>query len=100
MQLPDSEHVRRVPPAALRDKGHSVAGAAPGSDCAGRRRHRSLELPACLRLLYGEWLRDDFRTGGVSERHRNSNVAVLITSARQHTTSLLGPRPGTVRIPV
>lgn len=49
--------------------------------------------PPVCDFLYGEWLRDEFLTGRLPERHRNPDVAVLITTVRQHATCWVGPHP-------
>ncbi len=47
--------------------------------------------PPVCDFLYGEWLRDDFLAGAVPERHANPDLAVLVTTARQHAIPVLGP---------
>jgi streptomycin 3"-adenylyltransferase len=49
--------------------------------------------PPTCDYLYGEWLRDDLVGGRVPERHRNPDLAVVITTARQHAVVLRGPSP-------
>jgi predicted nucleotidyltransferase len=56
--------------------------------------------PPVCDFLYGEWLRDEFLTGRLPERHHNPDLAVLITTARQHATCLLGPHPRDLLAPV
>jgi predicted nucleotidyltransferase len=56
--------------------------------------------PPVSDFLYGEWLRDDFLTGRVPQRHRNPDLAVTITTVRQHATRLQGPHPGELLPPV
>lgn len=56
--------------------------------------------PPVCDFLYGEWLRDEFVAGRVPEPHTNPDLAVLITTARQHATSLLGPHPRDLLAPV
>ena len=47
--------------------------------------------PATRDFLYGEWLRQDYLAGHLAERATDSNLPVLITSARQHAIHLSGP---------
>ncbi len=47
--------------------------------------------PPVCDFLYGEWLRDEFHGGRLPDRHTNPDVAVLITTARQHAACLYGP---------
>ena len=51
-------------------------------------------------FLYGEWLRDEFGEGRVSEPHVNPDLAVLLTSLQQHAQVLTGVRPTEVLDPV
>jgi streptomycin 3"-adenylyltransferase len=55
--------------------------------------------PGCD-FLYGEWLRDDFAGGRVPERHVNPDLAVLVTTIRQHAECLHGPHPTELLEPV
>lgn len=50
--------------------------------------------PPVCDFLYGEWLRDQYRDR-VPERHVNPDLAVLITTARQHAQCLHGRCPAT-----
>ncbi len=76
--------------------------------CSGRRatRHpgRPVELtslvlddirpwryPAVRDFLYGEWLRDEYEAGHLPHRETSPDLAVVLTSARQHSSVLLGP---------
>ena len=56
--------------------------------------------PPVCDFLYGEWLRDEFLTGCLPERHINPDLAVLITAVRQHAVVLHGPRPCDLLPPV
>jgi predicted nucleotidyltransferase len=56
--------------------------------------------PPVCDFLYGEWLRDDLVAGHLPERHRNPDVVVLITTARQHAIWLLGQHPAELLSPV
>lgn len=47
--------------------------------------------PATCDFLYGEWLRDEYLAGGLPERAVDSNLPVLITTAREHSIQLSGP---------
>lgn len=55
--------------------------------------------PPMCDFLYGEWLRDDVLTG-LPKRHANPDLAVLITTARQHAIVLHGPPVETLLAPV
>jgi predicted nucleotidyltransferase len=56
--------------------------------------------PPVCDFLYGEWLRDDFVAGDVPARHVNPDLAVLVTTARQHAVCLYGPPLDEVLAPV
>src|SRR3954449_12642977 len=56
--------------------------------------------PPVCDFLYGEWLRDNSVAGQLPERHSNADVAVLITTARQHAIRLLGRHPAELLAPV
>lgn len=56
--------------------------------------------PPVCDFLYGEWLRDEFLTGRMPQRHSNPDLAVTITTVRQHATRLQGPHPGDLLPPV
>lgn len=56
--------------------------------------------PPVCDFLYGEWLRDEFSNGQVPQRRANPDLAVLITSARQHAKCLRGAHPHTLFEPV
>lgn len=56
--------------------------------------------PPVCDLLYGEWLRDELTTGALPERHGSPDLAVLITSAREHAVCLSGPHPRDLLAPV
>jgi streptomycin 3"-adenylyltransferase len=56
--------------------------------------------PPVCDFLYGEWLRDEFCAGALPERHRSPDLAVLVTTARQHATCLSGPHPRDLLVPV
>lgn len=47
--------------------------------------------PAMRDFLYGEWLRADFEAGLLPHREADPNLPVLLTSARQHSSVLIGP---------
>lgn len=47
--------------------------------------------PAMRDFLYGEWLRTDYEAGRLPRREADPNLPVLLTSARQHSSALLGP---------
>lgn len=49
--------------------------------------------PPVCDFLYGEWLRDEFSNGDVPQRQVNPDLAVLITTTRQHAECLRGPHP-------
>jgi hypothetical protein len=52
--------------------------------------------PATRDVLYGEWLRTDYEAGRLPRREADPNLPVILTSARQHSSVLLGP-PGDER---
>jgi aminoglycoside 9-adenylyltransferase len=56
--------------------------------------------PATCDFLYGEWLRDDYLDGRLPKREVDSNLPVLITTAREHTIRLSGPDVGELLDPV
>jgi aminoglycoside 9-adenylyltransferase len=56
--------------------------------------------PPVCDFLYGEWLRPEFLTDWLPERHSNTDLAVLIRSVRQHATCLQGPHPSDLLAPV
>jgi predicted nucleotidyltransferase len=56
--------------------------------------------PPICDFLFGEWMRDDVLNGRAPERHVNTDIAVLITTTRQHAICLLGPRPADLLEPV
>jgi len=47
--------------------------------------------PAMRDFLYGEWLRTDYEAGRLPHRAVDPNLPVMITSARQHSSPLMGP---------
>ncbi|RYU09545.1 DUF4111 domain-containing protein [Nocardioides iriomotensis] len=47
--------------------------------------------PAMRDFLYGEWRRADYEAGVLPRRETDPNLPVLITSARQHSSVLMGP---------
>jgi len=47
--------------------------------------------PARRELQFGEWLRDDLRAGKFEPPMQDHDLAILLTKARQHSVSLLGP---------
>ena len=47
--------------------------------------------PAMRDFLYGEWLRTDYEAGRLPHREADPNLPVILTSARQHSSVLLGP---------
>lgn len=56
--------------------------------------------PPVCDFLYGDWLRDELATGALPERHHDPDLAVLITSVRQHAVRLRGPHPSDLLAPV
>jgi streptomycin 3"-adenylyltransferase len=56
--------------------------------------------PPVCDFLYGEWLRDDFLAGAIPEPHTNPDLAVLVTTVRQHAIPVLGPHPVDLLEPV
>lgn len=46
--------------------------------------------PAVCDFQYGEWLRSDYLAGRLPEPREDSNLPVMITSARQHALQLRG----------
>jgi streptomycin 3"-adenylyltransferase len=56
--------------------------------------------PPVCDYLYGEWLRDEFARGRLPARHVNPDVAVLVTTALQHSVRLHGPPLGDLLAPV
>lgn len=56
--------------------------------------------PPVCDFLYGDWLRDEQGSVAVPERHENPDLAVLVTSVRQHAVHLRGPHPGDLLAPV
>ncbi len=51
-------------------------------------------------FLYGEWLRDEFTDGRAPVPHPNPDLAVLLTTLRQHAEVLQGPDPTVLLDPV
>ncbi len=49
--------------------------------------------PPTCDFLYGEWLRTELEDGRLPERHLNPDLAVLLTTLRQHAETLRGPVP-------
>ena len=47
--------------------------------------------PATRDFLYGEWLRPENEAGRLPHREEDPNLPVILTSARQHSSLLLGP---------
>ena len=47
--------------------------------------------PAMRDFLYGEWLRTDYEAGHLPHRVADPNLPVVLTSARQHSSVLMGP---------
>jgi aminoglycoside 9-adenylyltransferase len=47
--------------------------------------------PAMRDFLYGEWLRNDYEAGRLPHREADPNLPVILTSARQHSSVLMGP---------
>jgi streptomycin 3"-adenylyltransferase len=47
--------------------------------------------PPTSDFLYGEWLRDQFSAGELPQRQTNPDLAVVVTTARQHAEVLSGP---------
>ena len=47
--------------------------------------------PAMRDFLYGEWLRTDYEAGRLPHREPDPNLPVILTSARQHSSALMGP---------
>jgi len=47
--------------------------------------------PAMRDFLYGEWLRTDYEAGRLPTREVDPNLPVILTSARQHSSVLMGP---------
>lgn len=47
--------------------------------------------PTVCDFLYGEWLRDEYAGGSLPRPRVDPDVAVLLTSAREHSRPLLGP---------
>jgi streptomycin 3"-adenylyltransferase len=47
--------------------------------------------PAMRDFLYGEWLRSDYEAGHLPRREADPNLPVILTSARQHSSVLMGP---------
>jgi predicted nucleotidyltransferase len=56
--------------------------------------------PPLCDFLYGEWLREEFVDGDVPQRHVNPDLAVVLTTVRQHAHCLHGPRPAEILDPV
>lgn len=56
--------------------------------------------PPVCDFLYGDWLRDELGAVAVPERHENPDLAVLLTSVRQHAVRLRGPHPRDLLAPV
>jgi predicted nucleotidyltransferase len=56
--------------------------------------------PAVRDFLYGEWLRSDYEAGRLPEREADPNLPVILTSARQHSSVLLGPPLAEITDPV
>ncbi|MGN6300699.1 MAG: aminoglycoside adenylyltransferase family protein [Angustibacter sp.] len=52
---------------------------------------RPWRYPATCDFLYGEWLRADYEAGRLPGREVDPNLPVLLTSARRHSSPLLGP---------
>ncbi len=47
--------------------------------------------PATRDFLYGEWLRTDYEAGRTPHPEADPNLPVILTSARQHSSALMGP---------
>lgn len=47
--------------------------------------------PAIRDFLYGEWLRADYEAGRLPHREPDPNLPVVLTSAREHSSALIGP---------
>lgn len=47
--------------------------------------------PAMRDFLYGEWLRADYESGLLPCRETDPNLPVILTSARRHSSVLMGP---------
>ena len=56
--------------------------------------------PPMCDFLYGEWLRTELADGRLPERHRNPDLAVLLTTLREHARTLRGPDPAGLLSPV
>jgi streptomycin 3"-adenylyltransferase len=52
---------------------------------------RPWRYPAMRDFLYGEWLRNDYEAGHLPHRETDPNLPVILTSARQHSSVLIGP---------
>ncbi|MEO5749020.1 MAG: aminoglycoside adenylyltransferase domain-containing protein, partial [Ornithinibacter sp.] len=47
--------------------------------------------PAVRDFLYGEWLREEYEAGALPHREADPNLPVILTSARLHSSVLMGP---------
>lgn len=56
--------------------------------------------PAMRDFLYGEWLRTEYEAGRLPHREVDPNLPVILTSARQHSSVLLGPPLAELTAPV
>ena len=56
--------------------------------------------PAVRDFLYGEWLRTDYQDGHLPLRETDPNLPVILTSARQHSSALMGPPLEAITDPV
>lgn len=56
--------------------------------------------PPTCDYLYGEWLRDQYLGGDLPRRHPSPDLAILLTTARDHAEALSGPALGTLLAPV
>lgn len=56
--------------------------------------------PPVCDFQYGEWLRTEYVDGRAPQRQVNPDLAVLVTTIRQHSRVLRGPDPATLLDPV
>lgn len=101
-----TEHVAQAARAALSADLLHISGA-PGSGI------RPLELtlvviddvvpwryPPICEFQFGEWLRAALESGAIPQPRLDPDLAILLTSVREHGKTLLGPRPAELFDPV
>lgn len=57
-------------------------------------------FPARSEFVYGEWLRDSFEAGGISEPLSDPEVTLVLAQARQQALTLFGPALGDLLVEI